>query len=81
MIHYNEIGEIKTSINPYPDLRRAEPYVDDDGIYMPVHEYFYEGVPTEYKMLMPKELFQEAFKEYILKEGLLNVQGKEQKNG
>jgi len=80
MIHYNEIGEIKTSISPYPDLRCAEPYVDDDGIYMPVHEYVYEGVPTEYKMLMPKELFQEAFKEYVLKEGLLNVQGKEQKD-
>lgn len=80
MIHYNETGEIKTSINPYPDLRRAEPYVDDDGIYMPVHEYFYEGVSTEYKMIMSKELFQEAFKEYILKEGLLNVQGKEQKD-
>ena len=80
MTHYNETSEIKTPINPYPDLRRAEPYVDDDGIYMPVHEYVYEGVSTEYKMIMSKELFQEAFKEYILKEGLLNVQGKEQKN-
>lgn len=80
MTHYNEKGEIKTSINPYPDIRRAEPYVAEDGIYMPVHEYFYEGVPAEYKLILTKELFQEAFKEYIIKEGL-NVQSKEQKDG
>ena len=81
MTYYNKDWKVTTAIPDYkPDLRRAEPYVDDDGIYMPVHEYFYEGVPAEYKMIMSKELFQEAFKEYILKEGLLNVQSKEQKN-
>ena len=31
-------------------------------------------------MIMSKELFQEAFKEYVLKEGLLDVQSKEQKD-
>ena len=61
------------------DLRRAEPYVAEDGIYMPVHEYFYEGVPAEYRLVITKEMFQEAFKEYIVKEGL-NVQGEKQKN-
>ena len=61
------------------DLRRAEPYVAEDGIYMPVHEYFYEGVPAEYRLVLTKEMFQEAFKEYIVKEGL-NVQSKEQKD-
>ena len=61
------------------DLRRAEPYVAEDGIYMPVHEYIYDGVPAEYKLVITKEMFQEAFKEYIIKEGL-NVQSKEQKN-
>ena len=80
MIHYNETGEIKTPINYYPELRRAEPYVAEDGIYMPLHDYVYEGVVTEYRLVLTKELFQEAFKEYILKEGLLNVQSKEQKN-
>lgn len=58
------------------DLRHAEPYVAEDGIYMPIHEYVYEGTAPEYKMLLTKELFQEAFKEYIVKEGLLNVQSK-----
>ena len=80
MIHYNETGEIKTPINYYPELRRAEPYVAEDGIYMPLHDYVYEGVVTEYRLVLTKELFQEAFKEYMLKEGLLNVQSKEQKN-
>ena len=80
MIHYNETGEIKTPINYYPELRRAEPYVAEDGIYMPLHDYVYEGVVTEYRLILTKELFQEAFKEYIVKEGLLNVQSKEQKN-
>lgn len=80
MIHYNETGEIKTPINYYPELRRAEPYVAEDGIYMPLHDYVYEGVVTEYRLVLTKELFQEAFKEYIVKEGLLNVQSKEQKN-
>ena len=79
MTHYNEKGEVKTPINPYQDARRAEPYVAEDGIYMPVHEYFYEGVPAEYRLILTKEIFQEAFKEYIVKEGL-NVQGKEQKD-
>ena len=79
MTHYNEKGEIKTPINYYSDLRRAEPYVGEDGIYMPVHDYVYDGVATEYKLILTKELFQEAFYEYIVKEGL-NVQSKKQKD-
>ena len=61
------------------DLRRAEPYVAEDGIYMPIHEYVYEGTAPEYRLVLTKEMFQEAFYEYIVKEGL-NVQSKEQKN-
>lgn len=64
----------------FGEWRKTEPYIGEDGIYMPQHEYEYEGVPTMYTMLMSKELFQEAFKEYIVKEGLLNVQSKEQKD-
>ena len=61
------------------DLRRAEPYVAEDGIYMPIHEYVYEGTAPEYKLVLTKEMFQEAFYEYIVKEGL-NVQSKKQKD-
>ena len=79
MTYYDKKGELKTPINYYPELRRAEPYVGEDGIYMPVHDYVYEGTLTEYKLILTKELFQEAFKEYIVKEGL-NVQSEKQKD-
>lgn len=59
-----------TASSPW-ETRKAEPYVGEDGIYMPIHEYIYEGTATEYRMVMSKELFQEAFKEYIQKEGLI----------
>lgn len=62
------------------DFRLAEPYVGEDAIYIPKHRYIYEGTTTEYEIFMKKEIFQEAFKEYILKEGLLDVQSKRQKN-
>lgn len=65
----------------FGEWRATEPYVDEDAIYMPVHEFEYEGVPTTYVKFMTKELFQEAFKEYIVKEGLLNVQSKKQEKG
>ena len=64
----------------FGEWRETEPYVGEDGIYVPEHEFEYEGIPTTYTMFMSKELFQEAFKEYIVKEGLLNVQSKEQKD-
>lgn len=61
----------------FGEWRKAESYIGEDGIYVPVHEYVYDGTATEYNLLMTKEMFQEAFKEYIIKEGLLNVQSKE----
>lgn len=60
------------------EWRKTEPYIGEDGIYVPRHEYVYEGTETEYELFMTKEIFQEAFKEYIVKEGLLNVSRKEQ---
>jgi len=62
------------------DPRFAEPYVGEDAIYIPKHRYIYEGSTTEYEVFMTKEIFQEAFKEYILKEGMLDVQSKGKKN-
>ena len=57
----------------FGEWRKTEPYIGEDGIYVPLHEYVYEGVETEYELFMTKEIFQEAFKEYIIKEGLLDV--------
>ena len=53
-------------------MYKTEPYVGEDGIYVPMHPYAYEGTAADYKLIMSKELFQEAFKEYIVREGLLN---------
>lgn len=64
---------VQTNIGNFGELRRTEPYVAEDGIYVPTHEYYYDGGMAEYKLWMPKEVFQEAFKEYIIKEGMLNV--------
>jgi len=63
----------------FGEWRKTEPFVGEDGIYVPLHDYIYEGNATEYRLFMTKEIFQEAFKEYIIKEGL-NVQSKEQKD-
>lgn len=60
----------------FREWRKTEPYIGEDGIYVPLHEYVYEGVATEYELFMTKEIFQEAFKEYIIKEGLLDVSRK-----
>ena len=62
----------------FGEWRKTEPYIGEDGIYIPLQEYVYEGTSTMYELFMTKELFQEAFKEYIIKEGLLNVSRKEQ---
>lgn len=58
-------------INKNAEMHRAEPYVGEDGIYMPVHEYIYEDSIADYKLFMTREIFQEAFKEYIQKEHLI----------
>jgi len=63
----------------FGEWRKTEPFVDTDGIYVPLKEYSYDDIIT-YKLFMSKEIFQAAFKEYILKEGLLDVQSKEHKD-
>lgn len=45
------------------------PYVDDDGIYMPLEEYALEGTASCYKLVMSKEMFVEAYNKYIKGEG------------
>lgn len=64
----------------FGEWRKTEPYVAEDGIYVPLHEYVYEDTMAVYELFMTKEIFQEAFKEYIIKEGLLDVPCKEQNN-
>lgn len=48
---------------------RALPYVNENGIWEPLSEYDY-GKITPYRCIMTKEMFQEAYYEFIKKEGL-----------
>ena len=44
---------------------RQEPYVGDDGIYVPVHEYVPDGTVSMYNCVMTKEMFVEAYNKCI----------------
>jgi len=75
--YYDQNGKITTAANvTFGEWRKTEPFVGTDGIYVPTKEYSYDDA-ISYRLFMTKEIFQEAFKEYIVKEGLLNVQSKE----
>lgn len=48
---------------------KSKPFVDDSGIYMPLEPYVREGCEiSTYQLVMTKEMFQEAYKRYILNE-------------
>ena len=49
-------------------LIKLEPRVSEDGIYVPIEEYVYDDQPKDYRRVMTKELFVEAYKKYILEE-------------
>lgn len=44
---------------------KQEPYVDDTGIWVPVHPYLSKGQSSSYQMVLSKELFVEAYNKYI----------------
>lgn len=44
---------------------KQEPKITDDGIYMPELEYALEGTCSNYRMIMTKEMFIEAYNKWI----------------
>ena len=46
-------------------LVKHEPYVDDIGIWYPVHEYTPEWMDTKYNLIVSKEMFIEAYNKWI----------------
>ena len=44
---------------------KQEPYVDETGIWVPLSPYVEEGTCSNYKMLISKELFVEAYTKWI----------------
>lgn len=48
-----------------PRYIKQEPYVDDNGIWIPYNEYALEGCASEYKLVISKEMFVEAYNKWI----------------
>lgn len=48
---------------------KQEPYVDSDGIYVPVHEYVPEGTVSAYQCVMTRKIFVEAYNKWIKNAG------------
>lgn len=44
---------------------KQHPYVNDEGIFVPVLEYAPEGTESLHRMIMSKELFVEAYNKWI----------------
>ena len=44
---------------------KQEPYVDDNGIWAPLEAYALEGCANNYKLVMSKEMFVEAYNKWI----------------
>lgn len=44
---------------------KQEPYVGDDGIYVPNNEYVPDGCASTYRCVMTKEMFIEAYERWI----------------
>ncbi len=57
---YPEMRETATMCSVIKEQEPVEPYVDDDGIYIP-HEYD----PRYHRMLISRKLFVEAYNKWI----------------
>jgi hypothetical protein len=44
---------------------RQEPYIDEDGIYVPDKEYIPKGSVGTYHCVMTKEMFIEAYNKWV----------------
>lgn len=53
----NTITDVVSAVEP---MKPAEPFVDDDGIYVP-----HDVVPGYHKMIISRELFVEAYNKWI----------------
>lgn len=44
---------------------KQEPFVDDRGIHVPVNEYVHEGCQSQYRCILTKEMFVQAYNKWI----------------
>ena len=54
---------------------KQEPYVDDNGIYIPLNEYVPRGFASAYKCIITKELFVEAYNKWIKNDKRWDLRG------
>lgn len=45
--------------------KKTEPRIDDEGIWMPQNEFVPEGLETNYRLIITKEVFVEAYNKWI----------------
>lgn len=48
-----------------PVYVKQEPYINDEGLWIPCEDYVLEGCESMYRMVFPKELFVEAYNKWI----------------
>lgn len=48
-----------------PKYIKQEPYIDNDGIWVPCEPYVPEGCASDYRLVMSKEIFVEAYNKWI----------------
>lgn len=58
-------ADVNTAFIKQPIIIKQEPYVGDDGIYIPCNEYVPEGYETTYRCVLTKEMFVEAYNKWI----------------
>lgn len=58
-------ADVDTAVIKQPVYIKQEPYVGDDGIYIPCNEYVLEGYATNYRCVLTKEMFVEAYNKWI----------------
>lgn len=62
------MSDNKTFRIPMPNERKwvkQEPYVNDEGIWVPHNEYVPEGCASDYRLVMTKEMFVMAYNKWI----------------
>lgn len=59
-IYTSRINSVKKYVKQFP-------FVDDEGIYVPISEYAPEGCASNYRCVMTKDMFVEAYNKWIKK--------------
>jgi hypothetical protein len=53
------------SIYVKPEYVKQEPFIDDEGIWVPLEAYVPKGCISNYQLAISKELFIEAYNKWI----------------